>query len=397
MAGSISDANAHHQAGRLAEAETIYLDLLRRNSNDVDALHYLGVLRMRQGRPNEAIDLLRKALPLAPRDAQIWNSLGSILKGANNLPGAEFAYQNATQLKPDYAEAWYNLANLLRVLQRNDAAARCYERVIELNPRFPGAYENVAMLLGRMGRADLAADVYRKWLAAEPENPIARHMAAAHQAAQAPERAADEFVSQLFDRMAPSFDSSLAALDYAVPGLLVAALSQVIPFAEGRLAILDGGCGTGLCGPLLRSSAQSLIGVDLSAGMLAKARERAVYDELHESELVAFMRARPDAIDVVICADTLVYFGALEDAAGAAAVALKRGGALAFNVEAEPEGSAERFRLHGHGRYSHGAQYVQDCLAGAGFKSPKIEPAVLRKEGGIDVNGYIVVATKASG
>jgi predicted TPR repeat methyltransferase len=48
--------------------------------------------------------------------------------------------------------------------------------------------------------------------------------------------------------------------------------------------------------------------------MLAKARERQVYDELHESELVAFMRARPREYDVVISADTLVYFGALEDA-----------------------------------------------------------------------------------
>jgi predicted TPR repeat methyltransferase len=396
MTGSIGDAHAHHQAGRLAEAESIYLELLRRDANDVDALHYLGVLRMGQGRPDEAIGLLRKALPLAPRNALIWNSLGSVLSRANNLPAAEFAFQNATQIKPDYAEAWYNLANLLRGLQRNDVAAQCYQRVIDLDPRFPGAYENVAMLLKRMGRDDLAADAYRKWLAAEPENPIARHMAAAHQTAQTPARAADGFVSQLFDRMAPNFDASLAALEYAAPGLLVAALSKVIALGAGRLVILDAGCGTGLCGPLLRSSARSLVGVDLSAGMLAKARERAVYDELHESELVTYMRARPAETDVVICADTFVYFGALEEAFGAAAEILRPGGALAFNVEAEPEDSADNFRLHGHGRYSHGERYVRSCLADSGFNDARIEPAAIRKEAGADVRGYIVVATKSS-
>ena len=86
---------------------------------------------------------------------------------------------------------------------------------------------------------------------------------------------------------------SLARLGYAAPQLLTAALAEFIPFGEERLAVLDAGVGTGLCGPLLRSSARQLVGVDLSAGMLAKARERNVYDELHEGELVAFMRAHP--------------------------------------------------------------------------------------------------------
>jgi predicted TPR repeat methyltransferase len=396
LAASIHEAIASHQQGRLEEAESAYLDLLRHNSNDSNALHYLGVLRLGQGRRDEAIALLRKALTLAPHDALIWNGLGNAMKVANNLPAAEFAYQNAIRIKPELVEAWYNLANLLRGLQRSDDAVRCYERVIDLNPRFPGAYENVALLLKRMGCDNLAGSVYSKWLAAEPDNPIARHMAAAHQGTQAPERAADGFVVQLFDRMAPDFDNSLAALDYAAPGLLIAALSDKIPFAERRLAVLDAGCGTGLCGPLLRSSARILIGVDLSTGMLDRARRRDIYDELHEAELVAFMGAHPESFDVVICADTLVYFGALEEAMRAAARALTRGGALAFTVEAQLEGSPEKFRLHRHGRYSHSAQYVRECLAGAGFLSIQVEPGVLRKERGAGVNGFVVVAVKSA-
>jgi predicted TPR repeat methyltransferase len=134
------------------------------------------------------------------------------------------------------------------------------------------------------------------------------------------------------------------------------------------------------------------VGVDLSAGMLAKARERNVYDELQESELVAFMRAHPGAFDVVISADTLVYFGALEEAMNAAAAALKPGGVLAFTLEAEPVGSTDKFRLHQSGRYSHSADYARECLEAAGFTVLLIEGGVLRKEAGTDVLGHVVLA-----
>jgi predicted TPR repeat methyltransferase len=392
MAGTIHQAIEHHQRGRLAEAESIYLQLLRAQPNDVDALHYLGVLRMVQGKRTEAIELLKRSLKLSPRNAHAWNSLGNMLGGTDDK-AAELAYTNATNLNPTLAEAWYNRGNLLRRLRRRDDAIGSFRRVIELNPRFAGAYENVAMLLLRLGRADLTTDVYRRWLQVEPDNPIARHMAAAFGGSQTPQRADDAYVATLFDRMADNFDQALTALNYAAPNLLTAALSEVIPFAERRLVILDAGCGTGLCGPLLRSSARLLSGVDLSAGMLAKARERKVYDELHEAELVAFMRARPASYDVIISADTLLYFGALEEAMIAAAGALKPGGVLAFTVEAEPAASTTQFRLHSSGRYSHGAQYIRDCLTDAKLKVLQIEPAVLRKESGADVPGYVVMGS----
>ena len=84
MPKTIHDAIAHHQQGRLREAESIYLDLLLKQPNDVDALHYLGVLRMRQGRRDEAIDFVKRALKLAPRNADAWNNLGNMLLAAND-------------------------------------------------------------------------------------------------------------------------------------------------------------------------------------------------------------------------------------------------------------------------------------------------------------------------
>jgi predicted TPR repeat methyltransferase len=392
MQRTIHDAIEHHQQGRLPQAEAIYLDLLRSNANNSDALHYLGVLRMSQGKPAEAHEFLKRALTIAPRNPDAWTSMGNISLGSNDR-FAELAYLSATEIKPGYAEAWYNLGNLYRRLQRREDAVKAFRRVIDLNPRFAGAYENVALLLLKLGRADLTADVFQRWLQVEPENPVARHMAAAYSGAPSgtPARAEDGYVTKMFDRFAEHFDATLAGLEYAAPKLLMTALADVIPIAERRLAILDAGCGTGLCGPLLRSSARRLVGVDLSGGMIAKARERGVYDDLHEAELVAFMRARAREYDLIISADTLVYFGALEEALAAASASLKPRGLLAFTLEAEPAES-EKFRLHASGRYSHGAQYARECLKSAGFEIVSFEPGVLRKESGADVAGHVIVA-----
>jgi len=220
-------------------------------------------------------------------------------------------------------------------------------------------------------------------------------MAAAY-STETPDRADDAYVSRMFDRMSEHFDSVLAKLKYAAPQLLAAALTEHIPFGERRLVILDAGCGTGLSGPLLRSSARRLVGVDLSAGMLDKARERKVFDELHEAELVAFMRAHPGEYDLVLSADTLVYFGALEEAAAGAATTLKRHGVLAFTVEAEPADSPQKFRITESGRYTHREDYVRETLVNAGFSIVQLEPGVLRMELGKEVQGHVVLARRTS-
>jgi predicted TPR repeat methyltransferase len=77
-----------------------------------------------------------------------------------------------------------------------------------------------------------------------------------------PQRASAQYVSTFFDRFADSFDSTLERLDYAAPQLLYEALVQRVACGRSGLAVLDAGCGTGLCGALLRSTAKFLAGVD---------------------------------------------------------------------------------------------------------------------------------------
>src|SRR5207247_6709381 len=146
----------------------------------------------------------------------------------------------------------------------------------------------------------------------EPGNPIARHMLAACSGRDVPSRASDAYIKRTFDSFAASFDSKLAKLAYRAPALVAEILADSDVDASKGLDVLDAGCGTGLCGPLIAPYARRLVGVDLSERMIDQARARNVYDELVRRELTAYLRESTSAFDVIVSADTLGYFGPLE-------------------------------------------------------------------------------------
>jgi len=209
-----------------------------------------------------------------------------------------------------------------------------------------------------------------------------------------PARASDGFVEGTFDSFAASFDAKLAKLSYRAPALVAAMVEESGLEPSKSLDVLDAGCGTGLCGPLVVSYARRLTGVDLSAGMLAQAREKNVYDSLFKVELTEYLRDNQAAFDLIVSADTLVYFGGLEDVLAAAAGALRRHGLLIFTLEhaLAAEGTLD-YRLELHGRYTHSRGYVERLLAGVGLEF-EIAQAELRMESGTPVAGLVVRARK---
>ena len=121
-------------------------------------------------------------------------------------------------------------------------------------------------------------------------------MIAACSGRDVPARASDAFIERTFDSFAGSFDSKLAKLLYRAPALVAGMLADSDVEASKRpdkLDVLDAGCGTGLCGPLIAPYARRLVGVDLSGRMLAQARAQNVYDELVQRELTAYLRDFP--------------------------------------------------------------------------------------------------------
>jgi predicted TPR repeat methyltransferase len=423
---ALLEAIRRHQAGELEAAEAAYLRELERTPRQPDALHFLGVLRHQQNRTAEGIALVRRALVIVPGHADAWNNLGNMHKESGRLKEAEQAYRHALALNLDHASAWNNLGVVLGARGQSFEAAGALRRAVQCAPAMIDAYVNLAAALqqcglvrdaietlqraialsprhvrayrhlGRMhylaGERDEAAGVFKAWAAIEPGHPIATHMLAACSGKDVPNRASDAFVRDTFDAFAGSFDEILLQrLDYHAPDLLFASLTAVCSEPRGGLAVLDAGCGTGLCGPLLRPIASTLTGVDLSPGMLGKARLRGVYDELCEDEITHFLDRRTAAFDVIASADTLCYFGDLAPVARAAYGALRAGGWLGYTVERADDVD---YRINPHGRYSHSRDYVAATLAEAGFEDTSIEGAVLRRESGEPVDGWVVRSQK---
>ncbi|HEX9489076.1 MAG TPA: tetratricopeptide repeat protein [Stellaceae bacterium] len=377
---------------RFDEAAAAYQRYLAERPDDLDAIKALGVLLTMLRRNDEALAVYGAGLKKHPEDSEILNNLGIALMAEARVAEAGAAFRAAVEHKPDFADAQYNEGIVLERTGRMDEAAAAFEATLRLQPRHPQAHQALGALYSVLGRSEDVARIYRHWRDVAPDHPAARHMAAAVSAAEMPVRATDDYIRTLFAPFAPAFDAVLANLNYRVPGLLAALLAR-FP-ADRPLDIADAGCGTGLCAPVLRPLARRLVGVDLSPEMLEKARARGLYDALVEAELTAFLRQNAAAFDLIVVADTLVYFGDLAMPLGAAAGALRQAGRIAFNLERDTEDHPAGYRLNQYGRYVHDEDHVRRRLAEAGFTILSLETTTIREQALEPVQGLLVLATK---
>jgi predicted TPR repeat methyltransferase len=223
-----------------------------------------------------------------------------------------------------------------------------------------------------------------------------RHLvAAAGVLPQAP-RAPTAYLEAVFDGYAPRFESHLISLGYRAPGLLRAALLRhIAPDQEGPIGpILDLGCGTGLMGVVLSDlNLGGLVGVDASDRMLDEARRKGLYSELLHTDLETMLHLTIATWSVVIAADVLCYFGALDRVMAAVHARMPPGGLFLFTVEelSADEAAGEPWRLCRQGRYSHHTEHIAASAQAAGFDVRELRPEILRYEADAPVGGLLVV------
>jgi predicted TPR repeat methyltransferase len=431
LADALQFAVRIHRDGYFDNAEKIYRKVLEVVPEQPDALNFLAMIVLHRGRVDDAIALMRRSLAADPAHGDRYNNLGNMLLAAERIDEAAAAYEEAAARSPETAAAHNNLGILYRAQGRFDDAQRAYERAVELEPNNAEAWNNYGNLYATRGQPrealrhygkaillrpndrttrqsmalayvavddlEAAAGIYREWLKEQPDDSAIKHLLAAVSGEGIPARASDDYIEKTFDNFAATFDAKLTRLEYRAPQLVAGAVQKAGMSADKRLTVLDVGCGTGLCGPLLAPYAARLDGVDLSAGMLDGARKRGVYDELVKAELTQFLESRRETYDVIVSADTLCYFGALDDALCAAAGALRPNGCLVFTVEeADPAAAPQGHRINPHGRYSHTREYLKRTLVHAGFAEPDLADDVLRQEACAPVKGFVVTARKAA-
>ena len=91
-------------------------------------------------------------------------------------------------------------------------------------------------------------------------------------------------IAEIYDRWSISYDDYMERSGYRHPAVCVGLLARHVP--AGALPVMDAGAGTGLIGELMNIIGYRHIdGIDISAGMLDRAREKGVYRDLHVADL----------------------------------------------------------------------------------------------------------------
>jgi tetratricopeptide (TPR) repeat protein len=111
MSTLIDTAIAHHQAGRLADAESIYRRLIEDDPANADALHLLGVVALQRGNASESVDLISQALGFNPTNAVRAQPPWRAHRALKFPEDAIVCFERAIKLKPDLFQAYNNLGN----------------------------------------------------------------------------------------------------------------------------------------------------------------------------------------------------------------------------------------------------------------------------------------------
>ena len=426
-------ATAYYELENLEEAKKYSCLALKYDSENLSALINLGNVFYRQKKYAEALEYYKKAVEikddyfvalinlantyfdlkdyalslhyakqaakLDSRALQTWTLVGNSALETGDYDEALSAFLSAEKI--DSADPWIH-NYLSQAYQKKSLWKNALEngwQAVEKSGGEESHHINFGYLLyeAKLEKQDsLCAEYVKIWQAKYGENKIVLHTCKALSDGRSEDIAPAEYVRNIFDVFAPDFEQVLYGLEYCAPDLIYRFLQEIYGAKKYiGLRILDAGCGTGLCSKYLDSALKKyqLYGVDISAQMLEKARQRGKYKELKKDDMESYLIKQKNKFDLIIAADVLTYFGALENVFCACFKSLAERGIMVFSISKNEKDSIS-WQQHLSGRFVHGEKYVQKALKQSGFQEVIFKPCALRKEGEKDVFGWVITALK---
>ena len=383
--------------GALADAaEAVILD-----RTDPASKALLGVALLEHQRIGEALACLSEAAAADPANPVYARGLAAAQEASGDPDTALATLTNAIVL----ASAWVDLRNaaILVCIRRRDFASawRIAEQARAAGVADACTFGLLGHALSSLNRHAEATDAYTEALKLGPGDPYVRHLVSAAGILPSAPRAPAEYVRAVFDGYAERFESHLISLRYRIPGLIRAVLKSHPAIVSGRALgpALDLGCGTGFVAVAISDlPVTPIVGVDLSSRMLQGAAVKQLYAELHEADLPDFLSNDTRHWQLILAADVLSYFGALDGLLCAVHDRLAPGGWFVFSLEEllPDHAGNDNWVLQRQGRYAHDLDYVSSAAGQANLSVRAADREVLRFEAGAPVAGLICVLERAA-
>lgn len=292
------------------------------------------------------------------------------------------------------SEELHKISRRLRYRNKEQIAYSCQQQATQLAPNNPDMWYDLGELAQMIGRRDEARAAYEKYLKFEPDDGEIKQILVALRDEPPPPRMPNEALEQIYAEFSRTFESNLCGeLGYKAPERMRELIDPLLADRQ-NLTVLDLGCGTGLAGVQFKPRASQLVGVDISPEMIELARVRNLYDRLDIAEITAWLERSSERFDLVVCCDSLIYFGDLRQVVVPVGERLCPKGLLGFTLE---RGDHYPHRLSDSGRYTHHPDHVREVAAEAKLNVTRLEEGFLRTEYGVPVTGLFVALEKTVG
>ena len=356
---------------------------------DFESWYFLGAVYGQLNDIQAAERCCKKALLIQPKHPGALFNWGMALSKLGKFDDAALAFENVLSIMPENSSALYSLGNVYKDQAKYTDAIECLKKAFEYDPSKAEALFSLGTIYVEQGNTDEAIVCLKKSIEVDP---AIKSRAEYFLSPLIQSTIESEHVKELHDKHSAYFDEHLTkGLGYKIPKELYEVYVSHTGNDSQLLDILDLGCGTGLCGIEFEKLSGNLIGVDISPGMIEKARLIDKYDGLITDEINHYLVDLNAQFDLILSADVFIYMGGLEKVIPECARLLKENGIMVFSVEST---EGEGYRLRVSGRYAHSEKYIK-ALADKANMSIKIsKPVVIRKEHGIDINGMIFLLQK---
>ena len=144
-------AAEHQKEGRLEDAERLYRNVLRQNAKNVDALRLLALIAIQAERPDDAEQLLQRAVGIAPDFMLAILDLGRLFKEQDRFAEALECFARAIALEPVQVQAHFLRAATLARASFTSEAIAAYRHCLELRPGHAGALLGLGHALNAVG------------------------------------------------------------------------------------------------------------------------------------------------------------------------------------------------------------------------------------------------------